>query len=103
MVMDKYAEIRRKTLPLLKPYISRMAVFGSTVGGEATEESDIDLLIRLKPSSARPKLGLLKLMEIEESLRKKLGREVDLITEDGLSPYIRPYVEKEKVIIYEEG
>jgi predicted nucleotidyltransferase len=42
-------------------------------------------------------------MEIEENLQKKLGREVDLVTEDSLSPYIRPYVEKEKVVIYEEG
>ena len=101
--MDKFTEIRTKALPLLKPYISRMAVFGSTVRGEATKQSDIDLLIRLKPSKARPKLGLFKLMEIEESLQKKLGREVDLVTEDSLSPYIRPYVEKEKVVIYEEG
>ena len=101
--MDKFTEIRTKALPLLKPYISRMAVFGSTVRGEATKQSDIDLLIRLKPSKSRPKLGLFKLMEIEESLQKKLGREVHLVTEDSLSPYIRPYVEKEKVVIYEEG
>ena len=80
-----------------------MAIFGSTVRGEATKKSDIDLLIRLKPSKTRPKLGLFKLMDIEESLRIKLGREVDLVTEDSLSPYIRPYVEKEKVILYEEG
>jgi uncharacterized protein len=103
MVMKKYTEIRRKALPLLKPYISRMAVFGSTVRGEGTHKSDIDLLIQLKPSNARPRLGLFKLMEIEESLKKKLGREVDLVTEDSLSPYIRPYVDKDKVIIYEEG
>ena len=102
MVMDKYSEIRKKALPLLKPYISRMTIFGSTVRGEATKKSDIDLLIRLKPSNARPKLGLFKLMKIEESLNKKLGRDVDLVTEDSLSPYIRPYVEKEKVVIYEE-
>jgi len=103
MVMHKFAEIRKKALPILKPYISRLAVFGSTVRGEATKKSDLDLLIRLKPSNARPKLGLFKLMEIEERLNKKLGREVDLVTEDSLSPYIRPYVDKEKVVIYEEG
>jgi len=68
--MDKYAEIRKKALPLLKPYINRMAVFGSTVRGEATTKSDIDILITLKPSNARPKLGLFKLMEIEENLQK---------------------------------
>ena len=101
--MDKYAEIRKKALPLLKSYISHMAVFGSTVRGEATIKSDIDLLIRLKPSNARPKLGFFKLMEIEEDLQKNLGCEVDLVTEDSLSPYIRPYVDKDKVIIYEEG
>ena len=101
--MDEYAEIRRKALPILKPYINRLAVFGSTVHGEATPKSDIDLLIRLKPSDQRPKLGLFKLMEIEDALAKKLGREIDLVTEDSLSPYIRPYIEKEKVVIYEEG
>lgn len=101
--MDPYAEIRKKALPILKPYISRMSVFGSTVRGEVTSESDLDLLIRLKPSNKRPKLGLFKLMEIEKSLEKKLGREIDLVTEDSLSPYIRPYVDKEKVTIYEEG
>jgi len=73
MVMEKYAEIRRKALPILKPYINRMAIFGSTVRGEATQKSDIDLLIRLKPSNARPKLGLFKLMEIEENLQKNWG------------------------------
>jgi predicted nucleotidyltransferase len=101
--MDTYAEIRRKAIPILKPYINRLAVFGSTVRGEATSKSDLDLLIRLKPSGKRPRLGLFKLMEIEEALAKKLGRDVDLVTEDSLSPYIRPYVEKEKVVIYEEG
>jgi predicted nucleotidyltransferase len=101
--MDKYTEIRRKALPVLKPYITRMAVFGSTVRGEATKKSDLDLLIRLKPSNNRPKLGLFKLMEIEETLNKRLGRAVDLVVEESLSPYIRPYVEKEQVIIYEEG
>jgi len=89
-------------MPILKPYINRLAVFGSTVRGEATAESDLDLLIRLKPSGKRPKLGLFKLMEIEEALKEKPGREIDLATEDSLSPYIRPYIEKEKIVIYEE-
>ena len=101
--MDAYAEIRRKAVPILKPYINRLAVFGSTVRGEANPKSDLDLLIRLRPSGKRPKLGLFKLMEIEEALEKKLGREIDLVTEDSLSPYIRPYIEKEQVVIYEEG
>jgi len=101
--MDNLAEIRKRALPLLKPYITRMAVFGSVIRGEATGVSDIDLLITLKPSNARPRLGLFKWMELEERLQKRLGRPVDLVAEDSLSPYIRPYIEKDKVVIYEEG
>jgi predicted nucleotidyltransferase len=99
---NKYAEICKKTLPILRPYIRRMAVFGSLARGEEQANSDVDLLITLKPSGSRPKLGLFKLMSIEEKLREALGREVDLVTEDNLSPYIRPYVEKDLVILYEE-
>ncbi len=101
--MDQFAEIRRKAIPLLKPYISRLAVFGSFRRGEVTATSDIDLLITLKPSNARPKLGFFKLIELEEDLQKAFGRPVDLVAEDSVSPYIRPYIEKDKVVIYEEG
>jgi predicted nucleotidyltransferase len=58
--MDKYANIRKKALPLLKPYISRMAVFGSTVRGEATENSDLDLLIKLKPLLKKKRSSFMK-------------------------------------------
>ncbi|MDI6770208.1 MAG: nucleotidyltransferase family protein [Anaerolineales bacterium] len=101
--MEQFTEIHNKAIPLLKPYVSRIAVFGSFRRGEATASSDIDLLITLKPSNARPKLGFFKLLEIEEVLQKALGRPVDLVAEDSVSPYILPYIEKEKVVIYEEG
>jgi hypothetical protein len=101
--MDKFADLRKNAVPLLKPYVTRLAVFGSYGRGEATATSDIDLLITLKPSDARPKLGFFKLLEIEESLQRSLGRPIDLVAEDSVSPYIRPYIEKEKVVIYEEG
>ena len=101
--MDEFAEIQKKAIPLLKPYISRLAVFGSFRRGEATATSDIDLLITLKPSGTRPKLGFFKLIEIEENLQRALGRKIDLVAEDSLSPYIRPYVDNEKLILYEEG
>ena len=56
-----------------------MAVFGSVVRGEATQQSDIDLLITLKPSNQRPKLGLFKFIEIEDlTLFSQPGDEDDL-------------------------
>jgi hypothetical protein len=100
--MNRFDEIREKVVPVLKPYVKRVSIFGSIVRGEEAPNSDIDILVSLKPSDERPPLGL-NWFGLEQDLGQILGREVDLVTEDGLSPYIRPFVEKEKVIIYEEG
>lgn len=99
---EKFVDILKKALPILKPYISSLAIFGSFARQDTTNTSDIDLLITLKPLTSRPKLGLFKWIEIEEKLQSALGCEVDLVTEEDLSPYIRPYVEQDKVILYEE-
>jgi len=100
--VDKFEALREKILPVLLPWgVRRIALFGSAVRDELTPESDIDILVKLKPHSERPPLGLLKWVALEEELSEKLNREVDLVSEDGLSPYIRPYVDREKVILYE--
>jgi predicted nucleotidyltransferase len=102
--MDRFDELRRKILPVLMPWgVKRVAIFGSVVRGEDTSKSDLDILVALKPSHERPPLGLFKWIALEEELSEKLSRQVDLVTEDGVSPYIRPYIESEKVILYEEG
>jgi predicted nucleotidyltransferase len=101
--MNKFDELREKILPVLMPYgVRRVAVFGSVVRGEDTAQSDVDILVALKPPHERPPLGLFKWIALEEELSEKLGRKVDLVTEDGVSPYIRPYIEQEKVVLYEE-
>ncbi|RME86890.1 MAG: hypothetical protein D6770_10830 [Anaerolineae bacterium] len=64
--MNQFTEILEKALPLLKPYVSRIAIFGSTARGEPSRDSDIDLLITLKPSGACPKLGLFKILDAIE-------------------------------------
>ena len=49
--MNRFADLREKILPLLRPYVKRIAVFGSFARGEETPESDIDLLVELKAHS----------------------------------------------------
>jgi hypothetical protein len=101
--MERYEALREKILPVLLPWgIKRIALFGSVVRGEDTPQSDVDILVGLKPPGERPPLGLFRWIALEEELSQKLGRKVDLVTEDGISPYIRPYIEGEKVILYEE-
>ncbi|MEO0249411.1 MAG: nucleotidyltransferase family protein [candidate division WOR-3 bacterium] len=100
---DKFQDIRDKVLPVLLPYgVRRIAIFGSYVRGESTDESDIDLLVTMKPRGQRPPMGL-RWFGLENELTQLVGRKVELISEKALSPYIRPYVEREMVILYEEG
>ena len=99
---SRFTDLERKITPLLKPYVKRISIFGSYARGEETSESDIDLLVALKPSHLRPALGLFEVIRLEQELKKQLGREVDLVTEEGLNPRRKPFIEKDRVVLYEE-
>jgi predicted nucleotidyltransferase len=60
-------------------------VFGSVRRGQATDESDLDLLVRFRRGS-----DLFDQMRLERELAKLLGRKVDVVTEAGLHPLVRP-------------
>jgi uncharacterized protein len=100
--MERFADLREKVLPLLLPYVKKVSVFGSFARGEDTPESDIDLLVELKPREMRPRLGF-KWFGLWDELEEILGRKVDLVSESALSPYVRKHVEGEMVLLYEEG
>ena len=96
-------ELRENILTVLLPYqVRRVALFGSVVRGEDAPGSDLDILIALPPPGKRPVIGL-KWLDLVDELSTRLERPVDLVTEDGLSPYIRPYVEEELVVLYEQA
>ena len=65
-------------------------LFGSVARGEAGLDSDVDFLVDLEPGRSLLDLGGL-LMD----LQSLLGRRVDVVTEAGLRPRIRPRVLKE--------
>jgi uncharacterized protein len=102
MDAQRIDELRQKAIPILRPYgLARLAVFGSYARGEETDGSDIDLLVRLKPHGQRPTIGL-KWFALERELGELLGRPVELVTEDALSPHIKNAVDADKVVLYEE-
>ncbi len=67
-------------------------VFGSIIHGGTTPESDIDFLVELEPGRSVLDLGGL-LMD----LRDLLGRDVDVVTPQGLRSRIRERVLAEAV------
>jgi predicted nucleotidyltransferase len=88
--MDKIINICRKN------DVSMIGVFGSTARGEATESSDIDLLVKL----SKPK-SLLSLVKLERNLSEAVGQKVDLLTEGAISPYLKEPILRELKVIYE--
>jgi len=99
--MEKFEDLQKKIIPILQPWVKKIAIFGSVARHEDTSNSDIDILVELKPHGQRPPLGL-KWFGLEEELCEILDRQVDLVSEKSLSQYVRPYVEKDMVVIYEE-
>lgn len=93
--------LRDVVVPILQPYVSRIEIFGSVARGETRADSDVDLLVRLRPESERPPLGL-RWFEIEEELAERLGRPVELVTERALSRHIRPLIESDRRVVYED-
>jgi predicted nucleotidyltransferase len=67
-------------------------LFGSYVRGQQHERSDIDLLVEL-PTSA----SLLDLIALKLDLQDALRRAVDVVTEAGLSPYLRDRILRDAV------
>ncbi|MFA5026817.1 MAG: nucleotidyltransferase family protein [Candidatus Methylomirabilota bacterium] len=64
--------------------VRRLRVFGSQARDEARVQSDLDLLVDLRPDR-----DLLDLAGFKLDLEEMLGCEVDVVTEQGLSPYLR--------------
>ena len=63
---------------------ANLRVFGSFANGSATGNSDLDLLVEFEPGR-----DLLDLIGLKQALERRLGIHVDVVTEGGLSPYLR--------------
>lgn len=68
----------------------RLRLFGSVARGEERVDSDVDFLVAMEEGR-----GFSDYMAMAEELERLLGRKVDLVTERGLSPHFRPYIEAE--------
>ncbi|HLV34321.1 MAG TPA: nucleotidyltransferase family protein [Spirillospora sp.] len=89
-VEDIIGDRREQILKLAQAHgVSNVRVFGSVVRGEATPDSDLDLLVDGLENAAWG--GGRLLMDLQELL----GRRVDLVSEGDLHQLIRDRVLKE--------
>ena len=93
--MEEIREITDKITPILKRYgVSKAALFGSSVKGEMTEVSDIDVLVEIEKD-----ISLLDFVGLKLELEEILGRKVDLVEYCTLKPILRERVLREQVSI----
>jgi predicted nucleotidyltransferase len=79
-------------LPVKKAYL-----FGSYSRNEAQKNSDVDILVELDHSTP---IGL-QFFTYADELQKLVHMKVDVVSYDGLSKYVKPFVDNDKVLIYE--
>ena len=90
---DVLNQDRAKILDLAAKHgASNVRVFGSAARGEATETSDLDLLVKMEQGRT-----LLDLIGLWQDLETLLGCKVDLISDGGISPHLRKRILEEAV------
>lgn len=88
----------RAQLPMLqeKYFVTKMAIFGSFARNEATDHSDIDILVQLTPP-------VNEYMQTKEALRNYLiqlfNRKVDLANPRSLKPHFRERILQQAVYV----
>ena len=82
-------------LPALKKRypISSMAIFGSYARGEATDNSDLDIIVDFNGDIGWEFFDLAK--EIEELVHKK----VDLVSGNAIKPHYWPHIKQDMIYV----
>jgi predicted nucleotidyltransferase len=97
--MQKSLEEVKKQLQTLKPSLKKrfkvesIDIFGSYARNEASDKSDIDLLITYSTSD----YDHTTVYGLKTYLRRKLGIKVDIVSKEFLNPHIKDEVLKEAI------
>jgi predicted nucleotidyltransferase len=93
-IKDKNEALKRLTnagQKLTALGIKNIGLFGSFIRENQTDESDVDVLVEFLPDG----YSFDHFMELSFFLEELFGRKIDLVTIEGLSPYIGPYILRE--------
>lgn len=96
-MMDRNIKKQIKDFFRNKPVL-RAYLFGSEARNESEKNSDIDILVELDYSKP---IGL-EFVKMQLELEELLNKKVDLLSSRGISKYIQPYINQDKILIYEK-
>jgi predicted nucleotidyltransferase len=78
--------------------VRSFSIFGSYARGEATSQSDLDVLVEFNHP-----VSLLKHVEIQQELELELGVRVDVLTPAGLNHLLKERILNSRKLIYEKA
>ena len=91
------AEVKKKITPILSSYgVERAAVFGSVARGEARDNSDVNLLVRV----GKLPFGIWGFVGLHQDLERALNRKVDVVSETAISPKLAGKIQHDLTEIY---
>jgi predicted nucleotidyltransferase len=88
---DLFEALVNQNLRLRQFHVKRLGVFGSFARGDQNDESDIDFIVEFETDAK----SFDNLMQLGFFLEETLGRKVELITPESLSPHIGPHILRE--------
>jgi uncharacterized protein len=94
MIMNKneiFTILKQNQVKIRSFGVKRLGVFGSFIHGKQREESDIDVLVEFD----KERKSYDNFIHLVFFLEDLLHRDVELVTQQSLSPYIRPQVVSE--------
>jgi predicted nucleotidyltransferase len=77
--------------------ISFLGLFGSHAEGKEHPDSDVDLLVDFKNTKSLLEKGKV-LIELQDLFKK----DIDLVSRKNVKPLLKPYIEKQLIILYGE-
>lgn len=88
MATSTLENLRRRREELLaiaaRSGTTNIRIFGSVARDEDAAISDVDFLVRMERGRS-----LLDLVALRDDLEAAIARRVDIVTENGISPYLR--------------
>ena len=88
---DIFAELAKHEEELKRLGVRRWGLFGSFVSGHASQRSDVDILVEFESG----KKSFDNFMRLAAFLEMQIGRPVEIVTPESLSPHIGPHILRE--------
>jgi len=98
--MNALSKLRNVSHRLVSKYrLRHLAVFGSVARGDATAESDLDLIVEFQQDD-EPGLAD-RFFDFQEEVKELFGCDVDIVTtRDFNNPYLKRSVEKDLIVLH---